>query len=68
LKKDDLIDAGCGFRIYKKIGDPVRKGDTLVEVLSDRRGAAVVSHEIRDAYQIDRERCPRKKLVRCILR
>ncbi len=41
LKKDDCIDPGCGFRIYRKSGDFVKKSEPLIEIFSDDKTKAL---------------------------
>jgi pyrimidine-nucleoside phosphorylase len=52
-KKEDDIDPSCGFRIYKKIGDHVGKGEPLAEVLcSDDGRAHTVRAKLQGLYTI----------------
>ena len=69
LKKEDTIDPSCGFRIHKKIGDRVEKGELLCEVLSDRADVAeVAAREMKRAFQIRRGSRKRKRLIRETIR
>ncbi|GFN30578.1 pyrimidine-nucleoside phosphorylase [Paenibacillus xylaniclasticus] len=55
--KDDPIDYAVGITLKKKVGDPVRAGETLAE-LHVRRGAVdidAIANETREAYKIGRE-------------
>ncbi len=68
-RKEDRIDHSCGFRIHKKIGDRVRKGETLIEIYSDNKSKArAVAKEIYSAFMIKKERCRRKKLISEIIK
>ena len=52
-KKEDGIDPRCGFRIYKKIGDHVGKGETLAEVFcSDDGRVYTVRENLQGLYTI----------------
>jgi len=65
LKKEDSIDLSCGFRVYKKIGDYVKKGECLLEVISRHKSRATkVGKELSETFSIDQNRHPHKPLVR----
>lgn len=65
LKKEDRIDHGCGFRIYKKIGDRVKKGDVLIEIYSDdKEKTNIVWKSLKNSYIIKRQSCKHRTLVR----
>jgi pyrimidine-nucleoside phosphorylase len=68
LKKEDRIDPSCGFRIFKKIGDRVRKEEKLAEVISDNRAFALsVQGRFGEVYKITDHRVKKPALVREIL-
>lgn len=65
VKKEDTIDPSCGFRIYKKTGDHVRKGETLVEIFcgSIRRAEAACA-DFKKLYSIKPSRPRHRALIR----
>lgn len=68
LKKEDRIDPSCGFRIFKKIGDRVRKEEKLAEVMSDNRAFAFsVQGRFGEVYKIVDRRVKKPALIREIL-
>ena len=68
LKKEDPIDPACGFRIFKKIGDRVRKEEKLAEVISDNRPFALsVQGRFGEVYKITSRRVKKPVLIREIL-
>lgn len=64
MKVSDSIDYGAGALLIPKIGDQVRAGDPLGELLcnSSTRGEEV-ARLIRDAYQISPEPVPKEDLI-----
>ncbi|UCF71524.1 MAG: thymidine phosphorylase [candidate division WOR-3 bacterium] len=68
-RKEDSIDASCGFKILKKTGARVKKGTCLSQVLADDRATAQhVAHRLEQAFSI-KDRPPRHtKLVREIVK
>jgi pyrimidine-nucleoside phosphorylase len=65
MKIEDKIDPSCGFKVYKKIGDSVKKGECLVEVVSNRKEIArSVAKQIQSIFLIKKDPCPHKKLIR----
>lgn len=67
--KEDSIDPRCGLRIKKKTGDPVAKGEVLVEVWSDeRRRRRAILDGIAEAYTIGARPARRGPLVREVIR
>lgn len=69
LKKEDPIDPSCGFRVHKKIGDRVRKGDLLAEVYCDQHSRArSVQKNLQTVFIVKRSLCSPKPLLRGILR
>jgi pyrimidine-nucleoside phosphorylase len=64
-KKEDVIDPSCGFKIYKKIGDHIGKGEPLAEVYSSRMHAArTACAELRSTYSIKRSKIHHRRLIR----
>lgn len=64
-KKEDNIDPACGFKINKKIGDHVRKGDVLIEIYSDSsKHATAVSEFLSTAFMIKTAPCRHRTLIR----
>jgi len=65
LKKEDDIDPSCGFKIYKKIGEFVSKGEPLAEVFSsDARQAQTVRTNVQSLYTIKRDKPRQRTLIR----
>jgi len=65
FKKEDKIDPSCGFRIYKKIGNYVKKGECLIEIICDNRSKArAVAKQMHAVFTIKRKSCRSKKLIR----
>ena len=68
-KKEDSIDAACGFKIHKKSGDRVKRGTCLAQVLAnDRSKAQRVAGRLSQAFNIQSKPPKRAKLVREIIR
>lgn len=68
FKKEEKIDPSCGFKIYKKIGDYVKKGKCLIEIFSDNKAKAkTVVKQMHDVFTIKTKSCRRKTLIREIL-
>lgn len=54
IKKDEPIDYSVGFEFAKKVGDRVRKGDTILTVLyNDKEKFNIAYDYIEDAIYID---------------
>ncbi len=69
LKKDDKIDIGCGFKIYKKTGNIVEKGEPVVKIFSDNKMLVKeVLNELNTVFVISSKPTKRKKLIRDIIR
>lgn len=65
MKKEDTIDPSCGFRICKKIGDKVKKGDVITEIYSDKPFIRhAVKKELEQVFTVTRKSCCRKTLIR----
>ncbi len=68
MTKEDSIDPSCGFKIHKKIGDFVKKGDCLIEIFcDDRTRAQKVKRCMPDVFLIKASPARRKPLIREIL-
>ncbi|KPJ72488.1 hypothetical protein AMJ52_06105 [candidate division TA06 bacterium DG_78] len=68
VKKEDLIDPSCGFKMYKKIGDHVEKNECLIEIYSDNESKArIVAREMQRVFTIKKKPCRHKALIREIL-
>jgi pyrimidine-nucleoside phosphorylase len=64
-QKEDKIDSSCGFKIYRKKGDYVNKGEPLVEIFSSHvRGAHTTRAAVQDLYTIKRYKVKRKAIIR----
>lgn len=65
LKKGDVVDPSCGFKIHKRIGEHVDKNELIAEVYSDR---TLSVHEligaVRNAFTIKKKPCRSRKLIR----
>jgi thymidine phosphorylase len=67
-QKDDTIDPSSGFKICKKTGDYVSRGEPLVEVYStESRARSAVAHVLQNAFTIKRQHCKPKPLIRATL-
>ena len=63
-KLDSQIDPGVGFLIKKKVGDRVKKGESLAVVFSnDLKKGKLAKQEIKEAYQISKKRTNRLKKI-----
>lgn len=61
---DDKIDYSAGFIFKKKVGDIVKKGDVLVEVMGqDQNKVKFVSQKVLDAYKIGKEKIKPPRLI-----
>lgn len=69
LKKEDRIDPGCGFKIYKKSGDFVKKGEPIIEIFSDNKMLVKeVLKEVSTVFSITSEPTKKRILIRSIIR
>ncbi|MQY71458.1 thymidine phosphorylase [bacterium] len=63
-RKEDLIDPAVGFRIYKKIGDEVRKDEELATVhANDESKGLEVAEELKGCFEIGEEPVSAPRLV-----
>ncbi len=68
-RKEDSIDASCGFKIHRKTGDYVKKGTCLAQVLGDDRAklqSAAVG--LKEAFGIQNNPSKKTTLVREIVK
>ncbi len=69
IHKEDAIDPGCGFQVFKKIGDFVKKGECLVKIITDEKTKAlIIKKELRQIFSISNRPCRHKRLVRAVVR
>ena len=50
VTKDSVIDLGVGVLLHKKIGDPIAKGETLVELYSDEKAHQEARQLLLEAF------------------
>lgn len=50
--KESIVDLAVGLMLHKKIGDEVKKGDTIVTIHSNREDVADVMERIYASYRI----------------
>jgi pyrimidine-nucleoside phosphorylase len=68
MKKEDSIDPSCGFKIHKKIGDRISKGELLIEIFcGDKTRAQKVKRRMPDVFLIKTRPARKKPLIREIL-
>ncbi|UCC12541.1 MAG: thymidine phosphorylase [candidate division WOR-3 bacterium] len=68
MKKGDSIDPSCGFKIHKKIGDRIKKGECLIEIFGDNKTwAQRVKRCMPDVFLIKTSPSRKKPLIREIL-
>jgi pyrimidine-nucleoside phosphorylase len=60
---DDKIDYSAGFILKKKIGDKVKKGEVLVEIVGQDEKVKAVSKKIIDAYKIGKQKVKPPRLI-----
>lgn len=52
--KDEAIDPGSGVFVYKKVGDPVKKGEILAKIYSGSKEKLFAAEkECREAFLIN---------------
>lgn len=67
--KEDIIDLSVGIVIHKKVGDFVRKGESLATLYAnDEKKAEIAKQRVAAAYRYAKEPAADKKLIRCIVR
>ncbi|MCK4404491.1 MAG: thymidine phosphorylase [candidate division Zixibacteria bacterium] len=63
-KMDSPIDPGVGFLIKKKVGDTVKKGETLALVFANNiNKGKLAGKEIKEAYRIGKRKTSRLKKI-----
>ncbi|NLM43153.1 MAG: pyrimidine-nucleoside phosphorylase [Clostridiales bacterium] len=62
-KKDDLIDYGAGITLTKKVGDKVKKGDTISILHTNKEKWDDVKSIIKDAFNIDKIKIKPSKYI-----
>jgi len=63
VTKESQIDLAVGLVLNKKVGDQVRKGDSLVTIYSNREDVAEVIGKIYESYSISSEPVDSNPLV-----
>ncbi|MDP8263087.1 MAG: thymidine phosphorylase [Candidatus Ancaeobacter aquaticus] len=64
LKLTDKIDSSAGIVFHKKIGDSVKKGDTLCEIHTDKKECIIEALErISFSIQIEKKKPHAQKLI-----
>lgn len=66
-KIEDQIDYSVGLVLHKKIGDYVKKGDSLLTVHTNNGLKEDLRKEILDAYRFSEEKVERPKLIEALL-
>ena len=66
-KIEDQIDYSVGLVLHKKIGDYVKKGDSLLTVHTNNGLKEELRKEILDAYRFSKEKVERPKLIEALL-
>ncbi len=51
-KLDDVIDMAAGIVLHKKVGDYVKKGDTLLEIHTSRNNYRELINDLEGAYEL----------------
>jgi thymidine phosphorylase len=68
LTKDDVIDPKAGIVFHKKIGDPVKKGEVIAELYTDKTGALDnVNKRIVNSIEYSREKVRKPKLIKEVI-
>lgn len=66
-KIEDQIDYSVGLVLHKKIGDYVKKGDSLLTVHTNNGLKEDLRKEILEAYRFSEEKVERPKLIEALL-
>jgi pyrimidine-nucleoside phosphorylase len=65
---DSRVDPAVGIVLHKKVGDPVREGESLMTLhVNDRGRLEEATRLLRQAVRIAREAPPATPLVRLVL-
>lgn len=68
FKVEDKIDYAVGFSCDKKIGEPVKKGDTLgILYCRNQKQADSISGKLRNAYKISKEKPQNLELIKEVI-
>uniref|UniRef100_A0A7C4XLS9 Thymidine phosphorylase n=1 Tax=candidate division WOR-3 bacterium TaxID=2052148 RepID=A0A7C4XLS9_UNCW3 len=69
LKKGDAIDPACGFRVYKKTGSFVKRGDLLLEIFSDNKACVKeILKEMEKIFLIKSQPARARTLIKEVVR
>lgn len=63
MTKESEIDLAVGLVLNKKIGDAVKKGESLVTIHSNREDVKEVIDKIYDSYSIIKDKVEKKPLI-----
>ena len=63
LTKESEIDLAVGLVLNKKIGDEVKKGESLVTIHSNQEDVAEVMEKIYDSYSVSKEKVEKNQLI-----
>lgn len=61
--KEDEIDMAVGLRLHKKIGDVVKKGESLVTIYSNKEDVTTTREKIERAIQISATKVEKQPLI-----
>lgn len=63
-KITDAIDMGAGIYFYKKIGDPIKKGEVIGKILTDKDGKISEAQSIvKEALTVKESKIDKRKLI-----
>ncbi|MCD8203587.1 MAG: pyrimidine-nucleoside phosphorylase [Coprobacillus sp.] len=62
-KLDDMIDMAAGILLHKKVGDYVKKGDTLLEIHTSRSNYKELIKELEGAFELVSKPVPTHEVV-----
>ncbi|WP_010498992.1 pyrimidine-nucleoside phosphorylase [Paenibacillus elgii] len=68
--KDDKIDLAVGIKLFKRVGDPVKKGEPLAELYINREDSAETAEMMRrtaDAFTIASAPAEKLKLIYAVI-
>jgi pyrimidine-nucleoside phosphorylase len=68
MRKEDAIDPAAGITLEKKTGDPVRKGETLAVIYSNRKNRIdEAKNRLSGAYEIKEHSAPSRPVIDCLV-
>jgi pyrimidine-nucleoside phosphorylase len=68
-KMDDIIDPKAGIILHKKIGDEIKKGETVCELHSDSQSKIKIAEQmISDSISFSKSKPSKQKLIKKIIR